>query len=108
MPSSVKQVLQASHIIKIHASNGAYAALCNQGSVQGAVVTWGRSNIDGGTIPAHLLDALSSDVVDINTIQAFPSPQTASLAAFIAGKKDNKHVSWGSHLKQEEFDPERD
>ncbi|WKV98847.1 hypothetical protein PYV50_12735 [Pseudomonas sp. H22_DOA] len=72
MPSSVKQVLQASHIIKIHASNGAYAALCNQGSVQGAVVTWGRSNIDGGTIPAHLLDALSSDVVDINTIQAFP------------------------------------
>jgi hypothetical protein len=108
LPSDVRQTLMASRIRKIYCSNGAYAALVDQGVTEGAVVTWGRSSQDGGVIPAALRDTLSSGVVEIYTIQASPAPSTATVpAAFAARKTNNKYVTWGAHVKQEEFDPGR-
>lgn len=108
MPNDVKQTLLASHIRKIYCSNGAYAALVDQGQVAGAVVTWGRTSQDGGTIPAALRESLSSGVVEIYTIQATPAPSTAAVpAAFAARKSNHNYVTWGAHVKQQEFTPER-
>lgn len=108
IPSEVRQTLMASRIRKIYCSNGAYAALVDQGTTEGVVITWGRSSQDGGAIPAGLRAALSSGVVEIYTIQAKPAPSAASApAAFAARKSNNKYVTWGAHVKQEEFDPGR-
>ncbi|MBV4467018.1 hypothetical protein KVG95_27265 [Pseudomonas sp. SWRI79] len=108
IPSDVRQTLMASRIRKIYCSNGAYAALVDQGATEGVVVTWGRSSQDGGVIPAELRGALSSGVVEIYTIQASPAPSAAAVpAAFAARKTNNKYVTWGAHVKQEEFDPGR-
>lgn len=107
MPNDTKQVLLASRIRKIYCSNGAYAALVDQGQVEGAVVTWGRASNDGGSIPANLQTALSDGVVEIYTIQAMPAPSTAYVpAAFAARKSNNNYVTWGAYVKQEEFTPE--
>lgn len=73
IPSAVKQTLYASNIRKVYSSNGAYAAIVDQGQVKGAVVTWGRASLDGGTIPPLLESALSSGVVEIYVIQSMPS-----------------------------------
>jgi hypothetical protein len=107
IPSDVRQTLMASRIRKIYCSNGAYAALVDQGATEGVVVTWGRSSQDGGAIPAALRDALSSGVIEIYTIQATPTPTTAVPAAFAARKTNNTYVTWGAHVKQEEFNPGR-
>lgn len=108
IPSDIKQTLMASRIRKIYCSNGAYAALVDQGTTEGVVVTWGRASQDGGTIPTDLRDALNSGVVEIYTIQAAPAPSTLTVpAAFAARKSNNKYVTWGAYVKQEEFEPGR-
>jgi hypothetical protein len=51
---------------------------------------------------------LSSGVVEIYTIQGAPAPSTATVpAAFAARKSNNNYVTWGAHVKQEEFEPGR-
>ncbi|MBV4476853.1 RCC1 domain-containing protein [Pseudomonas botevensis] len=105
IPGDVKQTLMASRIRKIFSSNGAYAALVDQGMTEGVVVAWGRATQDGGTIPDALRSALSGGVVELYTIQAMPVPNGTAAAAFAARKSNNKYVTWGAHVKNEEFDP---
>jgi hypothetical protein len=105
LPVDVRQTLMASRIRKIYSSNGAYAALVDQGATQGAVVTWGRTTSDGGVIPDALRASLSRDVIEIYTIQSMPAASGSASAAFAARKTNSWYVTWGAHVKQEEFDP---
>ena len=107
IPAAVKQTLLASNIRKIYCSNGAYAALVDQGAVTGAVVTWGKGTFDGGVVPAALQSALTRGVVEIYTIQGPPSPAGNVTAAFAARKENNSFVTWGGHIKNEEFTPDK-
>lgn len=108
IPADVKQVLLASRIRKVYCSNGAYAALLDQGSVEGAVLTWGRATTDGGTVPPALQSALTSGVVEIYAIQSMPAPSgTATNSAFAARKANNSYVTWGAYVTQEEFVPDQ-
>lgn len=107
IPAAVKQTLLASNIRKVYCSNGAYAALVDQGQVTGAVVTWGKGSFDGGVVPPALQSALNRGVVEIYTIQGAPSPSVNVTAAFAARKEDNRFVTWGGHVVNEEFTPER-
>lgn len=108
IPADVKQILLASHIRKVYCSNGAYAALLDQGNVEGAVLTWGRATTDGGTVPPALQSALTSGVVEIYAIQSMPAPSTAATkSAFAARKANNSYVTWGAYVTQEEFIPDQ-
>jgi hypothetical protein len=46
MPSDTKQTLMASRIRKIYNTNGAFAAIVDQGTTEGVVIAWGRSSQD--------------------------------------------------------------
>jgi hypothetical protein len=108
IPADVKQILLASHIRKVYCSNGAYAALLDQGNVEGAVLTWGRATTDGGTVPPALQSALTSGVVEVYAIQSMPAPSTAATkSAFAARKANNSYVTWGAYVTQEEFIPDQ-
>ncbi|EUB72251.1 hypothetical protein PMI27_004173 [Pseudomonas sp. GM41(2012)] len=108
LPDETRQVLMASTIRKVYCSNGAFAALVDQGQTKGAVVAWGRPNQDGGLIPPALQSALNSGVVEIYTVQSRPSPSGAVYGGFVARKEDNRCVTWGGLLPAQDFDPARD
>ncbi|WP_175652814.1 hypothetical protein [Pseudomonas sp. Marseille-P9899] len=106
LPPDIKQVLMASRVHKIYCSNGAYAALVDQGMVTGVVVTWGRPTQDGGTIPPDLREALNGGVVEIYAVQGRPAPSTVTPSAFVARKENGSCVAWGAHVPNEEFEKE--
>lgn len=108
LPDVTRQVLMASTIRKVYCSNGAFAALVDQGQTKGAVVAWGRAAYDGGEIPPALQNALSSGVVEIYTVQSRPAPSATVYGGFVARKENNQFVTWGGYLPAQEFDPARD
>ncbi|KJZ45220.1 hypothetical protein [Pseudomonas fluorescens] len=108
LPDVTRQVLMASTIRKVYCSNGAFAALVDQGQTKGAVVAWGRATHDGGVIPPALQSALSSGVVEIYTVQSRPAPSTTVYGGFVARKENNRCVTWGGLLPAQDFDPARD
>ncbi|MFK0087543.1 hypothetical protein ACIQUS_09610 [Pseudomonas sp. NPDC090755] len=101
MPQPVHQVLMGSLVNAVYCTNNSFAVIATQGSVTGAVTTWGATLAQNGAgqIPDALQPHVREGVVELYSVKQMPAYNVTSQvyqAAHAARRDDHKYVIWGA------------